>query len=159
MRILALAMAAAALAVSLPAARAQIQLPSQQQPSGTPSPPRSGVQPGPQPNAAPQLWGAIGFTADGSYSSAWKYASKAEAEAYVATNCARFGRGACEIVSFPGELCVGLASFRGGRWKLAFTGGGRTSSEAQQVALDRCNSDKRTRRRCQLRTVVCGDGR
>ena len=151
-------LAVMAWALSAPLAGAQIQLPSQQQ--GTPSPPRSGgIQlPGAQGGGA-KLWGAIAFTSDGSFSSAWKYASKPEAEAYVATNCARFGRGACEIIAFPGELCAALASFRGRRWKLAFTGGGRTASEAQRTALDRCNSDRRTSRRCQLRTVVCGDGR
>ena len=39
------------------------------------------------------LWAAIGFTADGSYYSAWKYASKAEAEAQVAKKCSAYGRG------------------------------------------------------------------
>lgn len=76
--VLALVMAVTALVITMPGAWAQIQLPSQQQPSGTPSPPRTGIQP-PKPQAAPtQYWDAIAFTADGSYSSAWKYASKAE---------------------------------------------------------------------------------
>jgi len=66
---------------------------------------------------------------------------------------------ACETVSFPGELCVALANYRGGGYRAAYTGGGQTSPEAQQTAIDRCNADRRTRARCQLRTVVCGDGR
>jgi hypothetical protein len=105
------------------------------------------------------VWGAIAFTSDGSYATAWKVATKAEAEADVAKRCARMGRGACEVVSFPGELCVALANFRGGRYRAAYTGGGQTSPEAQKSATERCNDDRRTGGRCQLRTVVCGDGR
>jgi len=113
--------------------------------------------------AAPQYYGAIAFTADGSYSTAWKQSSKAEAEADVAKRCAKFGRGACEVVGFGGSICAALATYIGAhsgrRYKLSFTGGGTTSPEAQRAAMDRCNADKRTRQRCQLRTVVCGDGR
>ena len=69
--------------------------------------------------SAPDVWGAIGFTSDGSYATAWKVAAKAEAEADVAKRCARMGRGACEVVSFPGELCVALANYRGGGYRAA----------------------------------------
>jgi uncharacterized protein DUF4189 len=113
--------------------------------------------------ATPAYWGAIAFTADGSFSTAWKQPSKAEAEADVAKKCAKFGRGACEVIGFSGALCAGLATYIGAhsgkRYKLSFTGGGLTSPDAQKKALERCNEDKRTRGRCQLRTVVCGDGR
>jgi hypothetical protein len=109
------------------------------------------------------LYGAIAFTADGSYSTAWKYKTKPEAEAYVATKCAAFGRGQCKVIGFAGSLCAGLASYQGShsgrRYKLAFTGGGMTAADAQRQAMDRSNGDSRTRGRCQLRTVVCGDGR
>jgi hypothetical protein len=112
---------------------------------------------------ASSLWGAIAFTADGSWVTAWKKPSKAEAEATVAVDCAKFGRGACEVVSFPGTMCVGLASYSGShsgrRYRLSFTSGAGTTPEAQKAAVDRCNADSRTRKRCQLRTVVCGDGR
>jgi hypothetical protein len=111
----------------------------------------------------PDYWGAIAFTADGSFATSWKKDSKAEAEADVAVRCAKFGRGGCETGSFSGELCVGLAtyigSYSGRRWKLSFTGGATTSAGAQQKALDRCNDDRRSRGRCQLRTVACADGR
>jgi hypothetical protein len=129
-------------------------------PQGSGSPPQGGAPSQPAPS---QYWGAIGFTADGSWSTAWKMASKAEAEAQVAIGCSKFGRGKCEVVSFSGEFCVGLATFNGvsgrRRWQLSFTAGGKTTPEAQQAALDRCNTDQRARNRCQLRTVVCGDGR
>lgn len=120
--------------------------------------------PPPQPNPSSELsWGAIGFTADGSYSSTWKMASQAEAEARVAKKCAEFGRGGCEVVSFSGQECVGLATFIGSysrrRWNLSFTAGGETYPEAQNAALNRCNSDERTRGRCQSRTTACADGR
>jgi hypothetical protein len=111
----------------------------------------------------PEYWGAIAFTADGSFATSWKKESKAEAEADVAVRCAKFGRGGCETGSFSGELCVGLATYIGShsgrRWKLSFTGGATTSAGAQQKALDRCNDDRRSRGRCQLRTVACADGR
>jgi hypothetical protein len=111
----------------------------------------------------PDYWGAIAFTADGSFATSWKKDSKAEAEADVAVRCAKFGRGGCETGSFSGELCVGLAtyigSYSGRRWKLSFTGGATTSAGAQQKALERCNDDRRSRGRCQLRTVACADGR
>jgi hypothetical protein len=69
------------------------------------------------------------------------------------------GRGACEVVSFPGNLCAALYNFRAGRYRAAFTGGGDTSPAAQEAAKDRCNNDRRSRGNCQLRAVVCGDGR
>jgi Domain of unknown function (DUF4189) len=108
-------------------------------------------------------WGAIAFTADGSYSSTWKMASQPEAEAKVLRQCARFGRGGCEVVSFSGQECAALATFIGPyrrrRWSLSFTAGGMTYPSAQNAAMDRCNSDERTQRRCQPRTTACADGR
>lgn len=108
-------------------------------------------------------WGAIAFTADGSYASIWKMPSKAEAEVEVAKKCSEYGRGRCEIVSFSGQQCVALASFngayRGRRWNLAYTDGGVTYPEAQNGAMARCNADERTRGRCLPRTTACADGR
>jgi hypothetical protein len=105
------------------------------------------------------VWGAIAFTADGSFATAWRQPSKPEAEADVSKRCARMGRGACEVISFPGNLCAGLATYRVGRYRGAYTAGGNTSPEAQRAAIDRCNNEPRSRGRCALRTVVCGDGR
>jgi len=122
-------------------------------------------QPAPsQPSTSSDLsWGAIGFTADGSYSSTWKMDSKAEAEAKVAKKCAEFGRGGCQVVSFSGQECVALATFIGSykrrRWNLSFTSGGNTYPEAQNAAMGRCNSDERSQGRCQPRTAACADGR
>jgi hypothetical protein len=113
------------------------------------------------PGGGTQYFGAIAFTADGSYSTTWQQPSAEAAEAKVLRECARFGRGACEAKSFPGHLCIGLANYRGGRWRLAFTAGGTTTPQAQQAALDSCNSDNRVRSRrgCTLRIAFCGDGR
>jgi hypothetical protein len=122
-------------------------------------------QPAPgQPSTSSELsWGAIGFTADGSYFSTWKMASQAEAEAKVAKKCAEFGRGGCQVVSFSGQECVALATFIGSykrrRWNLSFTAGGETYPEAQSAAMGRCNSDERSQGRCQPRTAACADGR
>jgi Domain of unknown function (DUF4189) len=108
----------------------------------------------------PTLFGAIAFTADGSFSSAWRYASKAEVEAKVRDDCAKFERGQCEIVSFRAELCAALATFRFGKdRKVTYAGGGLTAVDAKKAALERCNRDHRARGRCELRTVACGDGR
>ena len=117
-----------------------------------------------QPSTSMDLpWGAIGFTADGSYSTTWKMASQPEAEAKVAKKCAEFGRGGCQVVSFSGQECVALATFVGSyrrrRWNLAFTAGGDTYPDAQSAALTRCNSDERSGGRCQPRTAACADGR
>lgn len=105
------------------------------------------------------LWASIGFTADGSYYTAWKYNSKAEAEAQVAKKCAAYGRGACEVSTVSGRECIALAAFSGRGWKLSFTAKGMTFPEAQTNSLNYCNSDKRTGGRCQFRTAVCADGR
>lgn len=109
------------------------------------------------------LWGALGFTADGSYSTVWLVESKAEAEARVAKKCASYGRGACEVVTVSGRQCVALATFqgsyRGRRWQLSYTAGGMTYPEAQAAAIGRCNADERTQGRCQPRTAACADGR
>jgi hypothetical protein len=128
-------------------------------PSLAPTPPGSN-----QPSTSTDFWwGAIGFTADGSYSSVWKMASRAEAEAKVAKQCAAFGRGGCEVVSFSGQECVALSTFIGSyrrrRWNLSFTAGGTTYPEAQNAAMGRCNSDERSQGRCQPRTAACADGR
>jgi hypothetical protein len=117
-----------------------------------------------QPGASTELlWGAIGFTADGSYSSTWKMPSRPEAEAKVAKGCAQFGRGGCQVVSFSGQECVALATFIGPyrrrRWSLSFTAGGTTYPEAQNAAMARCNADERSQGRCQPRTAACADGR
>ena len=73
--------------------------------------------------------------------------------------CARMGRGGCEVVSFPGNLCVGLANYKVGRYRGTYTAGANTSPEAQRNAIERCNGEPKARGRCSLRTVVCGDGR
>ena len=111
---------AAAIVLAAPAALAQ-QTPA----PTTQSSPAPGGSSGQR-----EYWGAIGFTADGSFSTAWKQSSKAEAEADVAKRCAKFGRGACEVIGFSGKLCGALATYLGShsgkRYKLSFTGGGMT---------------------------------
>jgi Domain of unknown function (DUF4189) len=106
-------------------------------------------------------WGALAFTLDGSYSTAWKVASQFEAEAKVAKQCAEFGRGGCKVISFSGQECAALATYIGGRRRSvgSYTAGGTTFPEAQQAAMNRCNADDRSRGRCQFRTAVCADGR
>ena len=122
-------------------------------------------QPAPsQPDTSSGVWwGAIGFTADGSYSTVWKRASQPEAEASIAKKCAEYGRGACKVVSFSGQECVALSTFNGSykrsRWNLSFTAGGNTYPEATRSAMDRCNADERSRGRCVFRVAACADGR
>jgi len=127
-------------------------------------PPSLAPAPPSQPSASTEgVWGAIGFTADGSYSSTWRMPSQAEAEAKVAKGCAQFGRGGCQVVSFSGQECAALATFIGSyrrrRWNLSFTAGGTTYPEAQNAAMGRCNADERSQGRCQPRTAACADGR
>jgi uncharacterized protein DUF4189 len=112
-----------------------------------------------RPDNSADKWAAIAFTADGSYSSIWAVQSRPEAEAFVAKQCASYGRGGCQVVVAFGRQCVGLSTYRGGRWVLSFTAGGMTFPEAQAASLDRCNSDSRSRGRCQFRTAACADGR
>jgi hypothetical protein len=125
--------------------------------------PNSKPSSGERPDSTSDLWGSVAFTADGSYSSTWRMASQPEAEAKVLRQCARFGRGGCEVVSFSGQQCVSLATFAGPyrrrRWNLSFTAGGMTYPEAQSAAMDRCNADERTQGHCQPRTTACADGR
>jgi hypothetical protein len=138
-------------------------------PQQSPQPQREYGQPRPpsipsSPNSPSDLsWGAIAFTADGSYSSTWKMSSQPEAEAKVLRECARFGRGGCEVVTFSGQECVALSTFMGNyrrrRWNLSFTAGGNTYPDAQNAAMYRCNSDERTQGHCQPRTAACADGR
>jgi hypothetical protein len=113
-----------------------------------------------QPNPSTETtWGAVGFTADGSYSTTWKMPSQPEAEARVAKGCAELGRGPCKVISFSGHRCVSLATFIRRRWNVSFTAGGESYPEAQNSALVSCNSDQRSQGRCQSRTTVCADGR
>lgn len=166
--------------LAAPAALAQTSLGGTD--AATPSPPPIVPAPAPSPQPTPRLdyvpnlpstsepdqtrqgsstdkWAAIAFTADGSYSSVWAVDSRPEAEAFVAKKCASYGRGGCQVVVASGRECVGLSTYRGGRWLLSFTAGGLTFPAAQAASLDRCNADSRTRGRCQFRTATCADGR
>jgi hypothetical protein len=110
--------------------------------------------------AAPIRYGAIAFTADGSYSTAWKYRSKAAAQAKVASVCARFRRGLCQVVGFGAKVCAAIASFETDKGrKVTYSGGALSPQEAQQHAMQRCKEDGRSGGRCELRAVVCADGR
>ena len=110
--------------------------------------------------AAPIRYGAIAFAADGSYSTAWKYRSKAAAQAKVASMCSRFKRGMCQVVGFGARVCAAIASFESGKGrKVTYSGGALSPQEAQQAALRRCKEDSRSGGRCELRVVVCADGR
>jgi hypothetical protein len=117
------------------------------------------IVPVPKP-ARHEVFGALAFTADGSFASAWKFRSKTEVEARVLGECAAFNRGHCEVVSLPRELCAAIATyFAGTTRKVTYAGAGLTPAEAQHVALERCNGDQRSDRKCQVRTVLCADGR
>ncbi len=110
--------------------------------------------------APPTEYGAIAFTPDGSFFSVWRIGSRTEAEEKVRTECATLGHGACEALSFGGEVCAAIASAELGKArKITYSGGGLSPGDAERLALRRCNADRRARGTCQLRTTVCGDGR
>jgi hypothetical protein len=115
------------------------------------------------PATAPEQetqFGAIAFTPDGSFFSVWSISSRTEAEEKVRAECASLGRGTCEAMSFRGEICAAIASGKLNKQrKITYSGGGLSPSDAERLALARCNADRRARGTCQLRTTVCGDGR
>jgi len=122
--------------------------------------PQLSVAPAPTPSTLSEEYGAIAFTPDGSFFSVWKIGSRLEAEEKARAECADMGRGNCEAVSFRGEVCAAIASGRIAKQrKVTYSGGGLTPSDAERLALSRCNADRRARGTCQLRTTVCGDGR
>ena len=148
-----LLLAAALSLTPLAALGEQLDAPQQQQQATDVTPPT------PKP-ARHEWFGALAFTADGSFASAWKFATKKEVEAKVLGECAAFNRGRCEVVALPRDLCAAIATFYlGTARKVTYSGAGLTPAEAQHIALERCNADQRADRKCQLRTVVCGDGR
>jgi hypothetical protein len=121
--------------------------------------PQVSISPTTEPGKTPEF-GAIAFAPDGSFFSVWKIESRLEAEEKVRTECAAIGRGTCEAVSFRGEVCAAIASGQIAKQrKITYSGGGLTPSDAERLALGRCNADRRARGTCQLRTTVCGDGR
>jgi len=122
-----------------------------------PDPPQLSIAP---PAAGSSVYGAIAFTPDGSFFSVWEIGSRLEAEDKVRAECASLGRGACEAVSFRGEICTSIATGEIAKQrKITYAGGGLSPSTAEKIALGRCNGDRRARGSCQLRTTVCGDGR
>jgi len=124
-----------------------------------PERPVMSIAPAPQAAQEPQF-GAIAFTPDGSFFSVWSISSRTEAEEKVRTECASLGRGTCEAMSFRGEICAAIASGKLNKQrKITYSGGGLSPSDAERLALARCNADRRARGTCQLRTTVCGDGR
>lgn len=117
------------------------------------------LAPGPWPQQ-PSEYGAIAFTPDGSYTSTWKRASKTEAEDKVRAECTGLAHGKCEVLSFGPDVCAALASAQISKQrKVTYSGGGMTRAAAEKVALLRCNADRRARGSCEMRTVLCGDGR
>jgi TPR repeat protein len=122
-------------------------------------PPLNPTPPTPPDGSSETQWGAMAFTADGSYSTVWRMHSQPEAEASVAKQCSEFGRGGCKVLSVSGPECAALATFINRRYRLSYTAGGMTYPDAQSNALDRCNADGRTRGRCRSRTAFCADGR
>jgi hypothetical protein len=126
---------------------------------GEDAPLAQGAQtPAPWAEPAP-IFGAIAFTADGSFSAAWKSSSKTEVEAKVRDECNGFRRGKCEVVTVPKGLCAAIATYhQGSDRKVTYAGGGLTRADAQRAALERCTGGPRSGRTCQLRTVVCADG-
>lgn len=114
----------------------------------------------PAPWADPAQFGALAFTADGSFASIWKIASKEEAEARVRNDCRKYERGTCEVVSFSAKVCAAIATAAIAKdRKITYAGGGLSRDEAEEIALTRCQRDKRSKGTCELRTTVCGDGR
>ena len=104
--------------------------------------------------------GAIAFTPDGSFTSTWKRATKTEAEDKVRAECTGLARGKCEVLSFGPDVCAALASGQISKQrKITYSGGGMTRAAAEKVALFRCNADRRAHGSCEMRTVLCGDGR
>lgn len=123
-------------------------------------PPHASIAPPSASGSSPSVYGAIAFTPDGSFFSVWKIGSRLEAEEKVRTECTALKRGACEAVSFRGEICTSIATGEIAKErKITYAGGGLAPGAAEKVALGRCNSDRRARGTCQLRTTVCGDGR
>jgi hypothetical protein len=122
--------------------------------------PQSMIAPSPPTPQKTSEYGAIAFTPDGSFFSVWKITSRVEAEDKVRTECSGLGRGACEAVSFRGEICTAIATGDVGKQrKITYAGGGLQPADAEKIALSRCNGDRRARGSCHLRTTVCGDGR
>lgn len=108
----------------------------------------------------PSEFGALAFTADGSFATIWKIPSKDEAEARVRDDCLKYQRGTCEVVSFGASVCAAIATGEIAEdRKITYAGGGTDRDEAEEVAMKRCTKDKRTKDTCELRTTVCGNGR
>jgi hypothetical protein len=121
--------------------------------------PTMSIAPPSAPSTA-SVYGAIAFTPDGSFFSVWKIGSRIEAEEKVRNECSSLGRGSCEAVSFRGEICTSIATGEiAEKRKITYAGGGLAPGAAEKIALGRCNSDRRARGTCKLRTTVCGDGR
>lgn len=122
--------------------------------------PQVSIAPATSARTIGEEYGAIAFTPDGSFFSVWKIGSRLEAEEKVRAECAEMQRGNCEAVSFSGQVCAAIASGSISKQrKVTYSGGGLTPGDAEQLALSRCNADRRARGTCQLRTTVCGDGR
>lgn len=138
---------------SLPLAAALLLVPLTALFAQTPPPPAGP----PEDESKPETFGAIAFTADGSFASAWKWQSKEAVEARVLSQCNRFKRGHCEVATVRDGLCASIASFSRGMQSVTYAGAGVTPDDARRVALRRCNGDRRSGGKCQIRTTVCSD--
>ena len=123
----------------------------------TAAPPAANDQAADMKDDTPQLFGAVAFTADGSFASAWKWSSKKAVEARVLSQCSKFKRGPCQVATVRNGLCASIANFSEGMASVTYAGAGITPEDARRVALRRCNGDSRSNRNCRIRTTVCSD--
>lgn len=107
----------------------------------------------------PSNWGAISAAVDGAWGATWNYNNRATAEREAKTECAKNTEHPCDVVAVHGNNCLALYHWNGKeRWGWAIRTGA-SIDKAKLESLQHCRGNRSENVPCDLRTVVCANGR
>jgi peptidoglycan hydrolase-like protein with peptidoglycan-binding domain len=112
----------------------------------------------------PGIWGAIGYSGQGTLAPVWNLASRQDAEAKALAGCKSRTAVECKVVTVAATQCAAIARFversADGSGNITGLVAARQSSlsNAQLLALLACNKDPRSLGRCEIHAKVCANG-
>ena len=111
----------------------------------------------------PTQWGAIAYTARGGNVGVAGRPSRAKAEEEARSDCAKRAGSACDVLTVSANRCVAFAFNLGiaasVKTYLTAAGYGNDPQAARAAAMGDCLDRAKLRENCEVRRVVCADGR
>ena len=111
----------------------------------------------------PGIWGAIGYTGTGGHIGVTERPTRARAEEDAKAECQRKTFRTCYALTVAGNRCVALVQsiFNDGRERVvqSYTAFADDPTSVGQQALADCRAKSQIRSNCELRHIICADGR